>query len=120
MRALLEVRHRPVLPAHTRAELLEDAFLARLPVPSTSIFKHAVELLLRLPPALFNCGNKVLFVCMAEVARDISVLERLEGRKGGLGVQMCDRVCECRSVDMSLRQEVISSHEFCQYWKPRQ
>lgn len=77
MRALLEVRHRPILPTYARAELLEDAFLARLPVPPTSVFEYAIELLLRLPSALFNCRNEVLFVCMAEVARDISVLERL-------------------------------------------
>lgn len=107
MRTLLEVCHSPVLPSNACTELLKHAFLARLPISPPPIFQHAVELLLRLPPALFNGRNEILLVRMAKVAGDIGVLKRLQWREGGLGVQVCDRVRERGCIDVSLGKQVV-------------
>ncbi len=90
MCAFLELRNSPVLSADPGTELLEDAFLARLPVSSTAIFKHPIEFFLGLSAALLDGGNEVLFVSMTEVACDIGVLKGLEWGEGRLGVEVSD------------------------------
>lgn len=88
MCALLEFSNGPVLPANAGTELLEDAFLARLPVSPAAIFEYAIKLLLSLSASFLDGGNQVLFVSMTKVPCDISVLEGLEWGEGGLGVEV--------------------------------
>ena len=107
MCALLEVRHRPVLSTYPRAKLFKYPLFPRLPITSSTVLQDPVELLLRFSPALFDSRNEVLFMRMAEVARNISILQRLQRREGRLGIEMCDRACECGRINMGLCEQII-------------
>lgn len=54
MHALLELRHRQVFPTDAATELFKDPFLPCFPVALLPLLQHAVELLLRLLPALLD------------------------------------------------------------------
>lgn len=88
MCALLKLSNRPVLSPDPGTKLLEDAFLARVPVSSTAIFEYPIELLLSFSAAFLDGGDEVLFVSMTEVTCNISVLKGLKRGEGGLSVEV--------------------------------
>jgi len=48
-----------------------------------------------------------LFMCVPQVARDIRILQRLEWRECCSRIEIRDRVCERRCINVSLREEVV-------------
>ena len=72
--ALLQLCDSLVLPTYPAAQLLKHASLLRLPVTLFAILKYAIELFLGLFPRFFDSRDKVLFVRMAEVSRDVCIL----------------------------------------------
>jgi hypothetical protein len=90
------------------AQLLEHPPLLRLPLFPGPFVERGIERGLRAAPGLLDGGDDVLLVDLFDVAVDIRVLECLEGRKGRLGVEVCDGVCERGGVDVRLGKEVVS------------
>lgn len=90
------------------ANFLKEAFLLCLPVLLTSLFEDSVKLFLGLFSSFLDGRDEVLFVCMTEVARDVRVLEGLEGGESGRGVEVGDGTGQRRCIDVSLGKEEIS------------
>jgi hypothetical protein len=101
MRAFLELEG-PVVATDATAQLFKDALFLCLPFLLASLLEKAVELFLSLLFAFLYGGDEVLLVGMAEVAGNVCVLESLEGREGGGGVEVGDGACECGSIDVGL------------------
>ena len=108
MEALLHLCQRLVVGVRATAEFLEHASLLCLPVLAAADLEETIKVLLGLPSALLDGGYEVLFVGMAEVAGDVGVLEGLEGREGGGGVQVGDRGGERGCIDVGLCEEVVA------------
>lgn len=67
-----------VIATDASAELLENSFLLVFPVLLATLFKHTIELLLRVLSPLFDRGYEVLLMGMSEVSSYICVLKGLE------------------------------------------
>ena len=102
MCALLELRYRPILPTYTCAQLLKHPLLSCFPISPATVFKHAIELLLRLSSTFLDGGDEILFMSMTEIASNVSILKRLQWRESGLRIEMCDRACKSRCINMCL------------------
>ena len=102
MCALLELWYRSILPSYACAQLLKNPLLACFPISSATVLKHAIELLLRLSSTFLDGGNEILFMGMAKIASNVSILERLQWRESGLCIEMCDRARESRCINMCL------------------
>ena len=103
-KALLQIRQRLIVSHRTSPKLLKHPPLLRVPIASLAILKDPVELLLCLLPRLLYRRDDVLFVCMTQVARDVGVLEGLQGRECRRGIEVRDRASESRRIDVCLRQ----------------
>jgi hypothetical protein len=106
--ALLHLGQRLVVGGGATTEFLEHASFLCLPVLAAADLEEAVKVLLGLPSALLDGGDEVLFVGMAEVARDVGVLEGLQRGEGGGGVQMGDRGGERGGIDVGLCEEIVA------------
>ena len=111
MEALLHLGQRLVVTGRATPELLEYSSFLCLPVLSAAILEEAVKVFLCLSPALLDGGYEILFVCMAEVACDVGVLEGLQWREGGSGVQVRYRASQRGCIDVCLCQEIVSVRE---------
>lgn len=88
------------------AELLEYFLLACFPVSPNALVQHAFKLYLGLATTFFNGGYDTLLVCMSEVPRDVSVVQRLEWRKGSCWVEGSDLLGEGTGIDLSLSKQI--------------
>lgn len=77
MEALLHLSQRLVVAARATSKFLEHPPFLCLPVLPATVFEESVKVLLRLSSTLLDRRYEVLLVCMAEVARDVRVLEGL-------------------------------------------
>lgn len=78
MEALLHLSQRLVVTARATSEFLKHTPFLRLPILPAAILKEPIEIFLGFPPALLDRGYEILFVSMAKVSGDVSVLEGLQ------------------------------------------
>ena len=109
METLLHLGQRLVVGGRATTEFLEHASFLCLPVLAAADFEEAIKVLLCLPSALLDGGYEILLVGMAEVARDVGVLEGLQWREGGGGVQMGDRGGQRGRIDVGLCQQIVAA-----------
>lgn len=83
-------------------KLLEYFLFACFPVSSNALIQHAFELHLGLAASFFDGGYDTLLVRMAEVPRDVRVVQRLEWREGGCWVEGNNLLGEGTGVHLSL------------------
>lgn len=102
MEALLHFGQRLVVTTRTTTEFLEHSSFLRLPILPAAVLEEPIEILLRLSSALLDRGYEILFVCMAEVASDVRILERLQWRKRRGGVQVRYGTGQRRCIDVCL------------------
>lgn len=107
------VGHTRHVPAHghirgLHAQPLEDLFLAVLPVPAHAFVQHAVKFDLRFPATFLDGGNQRLLVSVSKESRNVGVVDGLERREGGLGVEVGDLGAESSGVDLGLCEEIRS------------
>ena len=104
MEALLHLSQRLVVTTRATSEFLEHSPFLRLPILPAAVLEETIEILLCFSSALLNRGYEILFVGMAEVARDVGVLEGLQWRKRCGRVQMRYGAGQRGCIDVSLCQ----------------
>ena len=108
MKALLHLRKRLSIRSCCSSrqgpptKFLENPPLFGFPVFPAPLLQEPVKVLLSLSPSLLYGRYQILFMRVSQVARNIGILQRLEGRKGRGSVQVRDRLSECGCVDVCL------------------
>lgn len=104
MEALLHLSQRLIVTTHATSEFLEHSSFLRFPILPATVFEEAIEILLCFSSALLDGGYEILFVRMAEVARDVGVLQGLQWRECCGRVQVCYGAGQRGCIDMCLCQ----------------